>query len=53
MKIEDAIEMIREKYQENRTKKYIVDPVAYTLHEVWRIADCERESGRERKRGAL
>ena len=41
MTIEDAISLIRAKYEENMTKKWIRKPVAYTLYEVWKIVDSE------------
>lgn len=41
MTIEDAISLIRAKYEENVTKKWIRNPVAYTLYEVWKIVDSE------------
>lgn len=41
MTIEDAISLIRAKYEENMTKKWIRNPVAYTLYEVWKIVDSE------------
>lgn len=41
MTIEDAISLIRAKYEENMTEKWIRNPVAYTLYEVWKIVDSE------------
>ena len=41
MNIEDAIQLIRSKYEDNKTKKWIKKPVAYTLYEVWKITDTE------------
>ena len=41
MSIEDAIDLIRSKYEDNREKKWINNPVAYTLYEVWKIADSK------------
>lgn len=41
MTIEDAISLIRAKYEENMTKKWIRNPVAYTLYEVWKIMDSK------------
>lgn len=41
MTIEDTISLIRAKYEENMTKKWIRNPVAYTLYEVWKIVDSE------------
>ena len=37
--IEQAIQLIREKYDENKEYKWVHDPVAYTLYEVWKIVD--------------
>lgn len=41
MSIEDAIELIRSKYEDNKGKKWVQNPVAYTLYEVWKIADSK------------
>ena len=41
MTIDDAIKLIKAKYQDNIQKKWVRDPVAYTLYEVWRIADSD------------
>ena len=41
MSIQDAIDLIRSKYEDNREKKWINNPVAYTLYEVWKIADSK------------
>ena len=41
MSIQDAIDLIRSKYEDNREKKWIINPVAYTLYEVWKIADSK------------
>ena len=41
MTIEEAVNLLTVKHLENKVKKWIRDPVAYTLHEVWQIADSE------------
>lgn len=41
MSIEDAIDLIRSKYEDNKGKKWVRNPVAYTLYEVWRITDSK------------
>ena len=41
MSLEDAIELIRKKYGDNAQKRWINDPVAYTLYEVWKIVDSK------------
>ena len=41
--IEQAIELIRDKYDDNKDKKWVHDPVAYTLYEVWKITDSKKE----------
>ena len=43
MTIEDAMKMILDKYRDNLSKKWVHDPVAYTLYEVWTIADSKVE----------
>ena len=39
--IEQAIQLIRDKYEENKEHKWVRDPVAYTLYEVWKIVDSK------------
>lgn len=41
MSIEDAIQLLRDKYEDNKDKKWVHNPVAYTLYEVWKIADSK------------
>lgn len=41
MSIEDAVKLLREKYAENKEKRWVRNPVAYTLYEVWKIADSK------------
>ena len=41
MSIEDAIELIRSKYEDNKGKKWVKNPVSYTLYEVWKIVDSK------------
>ena len=41
MTIEEAVNLLTVKHLENKAKKWIRDPVAYTLHEVWQIADSK------------
>jgi hypothetical protein len=41
MSIEDAIDLIRSKYEDNKGKKWVQNPVAYTLYEVWKIVDSK------------
>lgn len=41
MSIEDAVKLLREKYAENKGKRWIKNPVAYTLYEVWKISDSK------------
>ena len=39
--IEQAIKLIRDKYEDNKDKKWVQNPVAYTLYEVWKIVDSK------------
>lgn len=41
MTIEDAVNLLTKKHLDNRAKEWIRDPVAYTLYEVWKIADSK------------
>lgn len=41
MTIGDAVTLIIDKYHDNRTKKWVKDPVAYTLYEVWKISESK------------
>jgi len=41
MSIEEAIKLIRSKYEDNKDKKWVQNPVAYTLYEVWKIVDSK------------
>lgn len=41
MTIEDAVKLVNEKYLDNKPKRWIHDPVAYTLYEVWKIVDSK------------
>lgn len=41
MSIEDAIRLLREKCADNKGRRWIRNPVAYTLYEVWKIADSK------------
>ncbi|MBR4874132.1 MAG: hypothetical protein IKV50_09155 [Clostridia bacterium] len=43
MSIEEAIELIKEKYAKNKNAEYVRNPVAYTLYQVWRISDAQSE----------
>lgn len=41
MSIEDAVKLLREKYADNKEKRWVRNPLAYTLYEVWKIADSK------------
>lgn len=41
MTIDEAVNLLTVKHLENKVKKWVRDPVAYTLYEVWRIADSK------------
>ncbi len=41
MTIGDAIMLIIDKYHDNKMKQWVIDPVAYTLYEVWKIVESK------------
>ncbi len=44
MTIEEALAHLAETHEHARQLSYIQDPVAWSLHQVWRAADRERQS---------
>lgn len=42
MTLEQAISLLRERYEKARKNKYVQFPLAWALHQVWREADKER-----------
>lgn len=49
MTIEDAIEMLKLEYETAKMQAWIINPLAYALHQVWKKADKKR--GRPRRKG--
>lgn len=47
MSLNEAIQMLEAEYEWAKQQKWIVNPLAYALHEVWKRADKKR--GRPRK----
>ncbi len=47
MTLEEAIQMLEAEYELAKQKKWIINPLAYALHQVWKRADKKR--GRPRK----
>lgn len=45
MRIETAEKKLREKYERAKKLKYIRDPVAWALYQVWKKADAEPKEG--------
>lgn len=43
MKLEKAIEVLKEKYEQVKENPQINDPVAWSLYRTWRIADGEKK----------
>ena len=39
MTIEQAIELLRQKYDEAKNLKYVINPLAWALYQVWKEAD--------------
>ena len=53
MKIEKAIEVLMEKYNQAKDNPQIDDPVAWALYRAWRIADKDKDKlKREKPKGA-
>ena len=43
MTLEDAIEMLKTEYEKAKKQKYIINPLAYALYQVWKEADSIKE----------
>lgn len=41
-KFEEILALLKEKYAQAKAKKYINNPLAYALYEIWKIADTRR-----------
>lgn len=39
MTLEKAIELVKQEYEKAKTKKYVIDPLAYALYAVWKMVD--------------
>lgn len=42
MTLEQAIALLRERYEKAKQSPYIKNPLAWALYQVWKIADKER-----------
>ena len=42
MTLEDAIEILKTEYEKAKNQKWIINPLAYALHQVWKKADRKR-----------
>lgn len=49
MTLEKAIKMLEDEYERAKKMDYVRNPIAYALHQVWKMADCESEATRERE----
>ena len=47
MRIETAIEKLKEKYEKAQKIEYVRDPVAWALFHVWKMADEDGRNKRE------
>jgi hypothetical protein len=47
MTLEQAIEMLKSEYERAKKLDFVINPLAYALHQVWKKAD--RKAGRPRK----
>lgn len=46
MTVEDAIEILRTEYEKAKKQKWIINPLAYALYQVWKKADEQIRSGK-------
>lgn len=44
MTVEDAIEILRTEYEKAKKQKWIINPLAYALYQVWKKADKQKRS---------
>ncbi len=42
MTLEEAIEMLKTEYEKAKRQKYINNPLAYAVYQVWKKADIKR-----------
>ena len=42
MKLEEAKKLLDEEYERAKRLEYVKDPLAFALHQVWKIADKKR-----------
>lgn len=42
MTLKRAIKILEQQYDRAKTLEWVRNPLAYALHKVWRIADCEQ-----------
>lgn len=47
MPIGEAVETLKAEYEEACKLEYVIDPVAYALHETWKKAHARRRQERE------
>jgi hypothetical protein len=43
MTLEKAIKMLEVEYERAKKMDYVRNPIAYALHQVWKMADCDSE----------
>lgn len=47
MTLEEAKNLLDEEYERAKRLEYVINPLAYALHQVWKIADKKRrENGK-------
>lgn len=49
MTLEKAIKMLEGEYERAKKMDYVRNPIAYALHQVWKMADRDSEATRERE----
>lgn len=47
MKLEKALEMVKEKYEQAKKSEYVQNPVAWALYQVWKEADKQGRKDHE------
>lgn len=52
MKIETAVKRLQEEYEKAKSLEFVLDPVAYALYQVWKMADaCRAKMDKESDNG--
>lgn len=49
MTLEEAKHLLEEEYERAKRLEYVINPLAYALHQVWKKADAERKKNGKTK----